>query len=50
MLKKIIIKNLDLNYGSLREDMENAQPEGFVEFLIEFFDKKDLDDKIKSKK
>ena len=45
-----MIKNLDLNYGNLREELENVQSDSFVDFMIDFFDKKDLDSKLRHKK
>lgn len=49
-LKKTITKHLDLNYGNIRDELENVSSESFVDFLVDLFDAKDLDAKLKYKK
>lgn len=49
-LKKVIIKNFDLSYETLRAELDDVKPENFVEFLTEFFEKTDLAEKLRKKK
>ena len=49
-IRKKIVKCLDLDSGDMRSQLKNSQNESFIDFMIEFFNSKDVQDKVKKKK